>query len=138
MLVAYAKDEMSQEDKQMVMQGNNRHFTRIVTAHELIPGHHLQALSSARHRPYRSAFSTPFYVEGWPLYWEMRLWDLDYGQTPEDRIGMLFWRMHRSARIIVSLKFHLGRIKPEEMVKFLVERVGHEKFGATSEVRRFI
>ena len=51
---------------------------------------------------------------------------------------MLFWRMHRCARIIVSLKFHLGRMKPAEMVDFIVERVGHERFGATSEVRRFI
>src|SRR5262249_15185742 len=48
------------------------------------------------------------------------------------------WRMHRAARIIVSLKFHLGQMKPSEMVDFLVERVGHERFGATSEVRRFI
>jgi uncharacterized protein (DUF885 family) len=51
---------------------------------------------------------------------------------------MLFWRMHRCARIIVSLKFHLGKMKPKEMVDFLVDRVGHERFGATSEVRRFI
>ena len=51
---------------------------------------------------------------------------------------MLFWRMHRSARIIVSLKFHLGRMTPAEMVDFLVDRVGHERFGASSEVRRFI
>ncbi len=51
---------------------------------------------------------------------------------------MLFWHMHRAARIIVSLKFHLGRMKPAEMVEFLVNRVGHEKLGATSEVRRFI
>jgi uncharacterized protein (DUF885 family) len=29
-------------------------------------------------------------------------------------------------------------MNPEEMVKFLVDRVGHEKLGATSEVRRFI
>src|SRR5258708_30702881 len=27
---------------------------------------------------------------------------------------------------------------PKEMVDFLVDRVGHERFGATSEVRRFI
>jgi uncharacterized protein (DUF885 family) len=46
--------------------------------------------------------------------------------------------MHRCARIIVSLKFHLGRMKPAEMVDFIVERVGHERFGAMSEVRRFI
>ena len=51
---------------------------------------------------------------------------------------MLFWRMHRCARIIVSLKFHLGKMTPQQMVDFIVDRVGHEKLGATSEVRRFI
>lgn len=138
MLVAYAKQEMKHEDKLMAMRGNNRHFTRITTAHELIPGHHLQAFAAARHRPHREVFSTPFFVEGWALYWEMLLWDKGYGQSPEDRVGMLFWRMHRAARVIVSLKFHLGRMKPEEMIAFLIDRVGHEKLGATSEVRRFI
>ena len=38
----------------------------------------------------------------------------------------------------MTLKFHLSQMKPDEMVKFLTDRVGHEKFGATSEVRRFI
>ena len=51
---------------------------------------------------------------------------------------MLFWRMHRCARIVVSLKFHLGQMTPAQMVDFLVDRVGHERLGATSEVRRFI
>ena len=36
------------------------------------------------------------------------------------------------------MRFHLGKMKPDEMVTFLVDRVGHEKFGATSEVRRYI
>lgn len=138
MLVAYAREEMKHEDKLMSMRGNNRHFTRLVVAHELIPGHHLQAFVGGRHRTYRSLFATPFLVEGWALYWELMLWEQGFPRTPEERIGMLFWRMHRSARIIVSLKFHLGQMKPAEMVSFLVDRVGHEKFGATSEVRRFI
>jgi uncharacterized protein (DUF885 family) len=137
-LVAYAKDEMKHDDKLMAMRGNNRHYTRIVTAHELMPGHHLQIFTADRNRTYRSLFTTPFLTEGWALYWEIRLWDMGYGQTPEDRIGMLFWRMHRCARIIVSLKYHLNQMQPKEMVDFLVERVGHEKLGATSEVRRFI
>jgi uncharacterized protein (DUF885 family) len=51
---------------------------------------------------------------------------------------MLFWRMHRAARIIISLKFHLGEMSPQEMIDFLVERVGHETTGATAEVRRYI
>lgn len=138
MMVAYANEEMKNEDKLMSMRGNNRHFTRIVAAHELIPGHHLQAFMSERNRDYRSIFRTPFLVEGWALYWELRLWDLGYPQSPQDRIGMLFWRMHRCARIIVSLKFHLAQMTPAEMVDFLVDRVGHERLGATSEVRRYI
>ena len=138
MMVAYAKEEMKNEDKLMSMRGNNRHFTRIVVAHELIPGHHLQLFVAERNREYRSIFRTPFLVEGWALYWELKLWDLGYARTPEDRIGILFWRMHRCARIIVSLKFHLGQMTPAAMVDYLVDRVGHERLGATSEVRRYI
>jgi uncharacterized protein (DUF885 family) len=141
--VSYAAESMSHADKLMSMRGNNRHFTHIVTPHELIPGHHLQGYYEQRERAYREIFSTPFYVEGWALYWEVRLWELGWaGATGQDavkdRVGMLFWRMHRAARIIVSLKFHLGQMKPDEMVDFLVDRVGHERLGATSEVRRYI
>ena len=137
-LVAYPREEMKHEEKIMAMRGNNRHFTRIVTAHELIPGHHLQAFQADRLATHRLLFSTPFFVEGWAVYWELKFWDKDYAQSPEDKMGMLFWRMHRCARIVVSLKFHLGEMSPNEMVDFLVDRVGHERFGAESEVRRYI
>lgn len=138
MLVAFASEAMKHEDKLMSMRGNNRAFTRNVVPHEIIPGHHLQCYMAARERPYRSLFSTPFFVEGWSLYWEMRLYSLQYQATPEDRIGALFWRMHRCARIIVTLKYHLGQMEPAQMVDFLIERVVHERFGATSEVRRYV
>lgn len=141
--VSYAAGSMPHGDKLMSMRGNNRHFTHIVTGHELIPGHHLQGYMEDRVRPYRGLFSTPFLVEGWALYWEFRFWELGWagatGLDPAmDRIGMLFWRSHRAARIIVSLKFHLGQMTPQEMIDFLVDRVGHEKSGATAEVRRYI
>ena len=137
-MVAFANAEMKQEDKLMSMRGNNRAFTHLTVMHELIPGHHLQSFQSARHKKYREPFGTPFYVEGWAVYCELRFWELGWASTPQDRIGMLFWRMTRAARIIVTLNYHLGQMKPEEMVAFFVNRVGHERFGATSEVRRFI
>ena len=138
MLVAYAMEGMDHNAKKMAMRGNNEHFTRIVTPHELIPGHHLQLFVAARNRAYRSLFRTAFLVEGWALHWEMLLWDLGWARNAADRVGMLFWRMHRCARIIVTLAFHLGQMEPEEMITFLVERVGLERDGATSEVRRYI
>lgn len=136
--IAYPTDEMSLEQKLMSLRGNNSHFTRAVIPHELIPGHHLQRFMAARHATHRGIFRTPFYVEGWALHWEMLLYDLNYPRTPEERIGMLFWRSHRCARIIVSLKFHLGQMTPQEMISFLVNEVGLEESGATSEVRRYI
>ena len=94
---------------------------------------------SSRFHPHRELFGTPFWGEGWSLYWEMLLWDRGFPGEPvsaEDRIGMLFWRSHRAARIIFSLSFHLGRMTPQEAVDFLVERVGHERANAEAEVRR--
>jgi hypothetical protein len=134
--VAFPTDEMAHEDKVMAMRGNNVHFSRAVVHHELIPGHHLQQYMTSRYNQHRRAFSTPFWTEGWALYWEMLLWDLGFPQTPEDRVGMLFWRMHRAARIIFSLNVHLGTMSPDEAIAFLIERVGHEPSTATAEVRR--
>lgn len=136
--VSYPTDAMDHADKEMSLRGNNRHFTRNVTPHELIPGHHLQGFMARRERPERQILSTPFLVEGWALYWEMLFWDVGYPRTPQERIGMLFWRAHRCARILVSLKFHLGEMTPDQMVDTLVDQVGHERFAAISEVRRYI
>ncbi|HWO88249.1 MAG TPA: DUF885 family protein, partial [Gemmatimonadales bacterium] len=134
--VSYPTDGMSHEEKLMSMRGNNPHFSRATVHHELIPGHHLQGFMNERFNSHRNAFGTPFWTEGWALYWEMLLWDLGFPRSPEDRIGMLFWRSHRAARIIFSLRVHMGTMTPEEAIDFLVNRVGHERANATAEVRR--
>ncbi len=135
-IISYPTDIMTHEEKLMSLRGNNPHFSRAVVHHELIPGHHLQQFMLKRYKPYRSEFATPFWMEGWALYWEMLLWDLNFAETPEDKLGMLFWRKHRCARIIFSLNYHLKRMTPQECIDYLVERVGHERNNATAEVRR--
>ena len=136
--ISYPTEGMEHADKLMSMRGNNLHYSRAVVHHELIPGHHLQGYMAQRWNTQRRMFRSPFLVEGWALYWEMRLYDMGFAPTPEDRIGMLFWRSHRCARIIFSLKFHLGEWTPQECIDFLVENVGHERRNATAEVRRSI
>ena len=135
-LVSFPTNSMAHEQKMMSMRGNNIYFSRATVHHELIPGHHLQGFMAARNKPYRAIFGTPFWTEGNSLYWELLLWDLGFAKTPEQRIGMLFWRMHRCARIIFSLNFHLEKMTPQECIDLLVNRVGHERDNATAEVRR--
>lgn len=133
--ISYPTDDMSETDKLMSMRGNNPHFSRATVHHELIAGHHLQMFMCDRYKAYRN-FRTPFWIEGWALYWELLLWDQHFPRSAEDRVGMLFWRMHRCARIIFSLNFHLGKWTPQQCIDFLVDRVGHERANAEGEVRR--
>jgi uncharacterized protein (DUF885 family) len=133
--ISYPTNDMEEADKLMSMRGNNPHFSRATVHHELFAGHGLQQFMTDRYKTYRH-FETPFWIEGWALYWEMLLWDLKFPQSPQDRIGMLFWRMHRCARIIFSLNYHLGKWTPQQCVDFLVDRVGHERANAAGEVRR--
>ncbi len=137
-LVSYPTDTMTYDQRMMSMRGNNPAFAHATVFHELIPGHWLQQFMSARYRPYRQLFSSGFWLEGNAFYWETRYWDLGYDQTPEQRIGALFWRMHRCARIIFSLSFHLGTMTPQQAIDFLVSEVGHERDNATAEVRRSV
>lgn len=135
--VSYPTDGMTHQDKLMSMRGNTPHFNFATVHHELVPGHHMQGFMSDRFNPHRGELMpTPFYSEGWSLYWELQLWDRDFPRNDPDKIGMLFWRLHRAARIIFSLNFHLGNWTPQQCVDFLVERVGHERANAEAEVRR--
>ena len=136
-LVSYPTADMTDEEKLQSMRGNNPHFSHATVFHELNPGHHLQGFMLDRYNSHRRLFRTPFWNEGQSLYWEMFLWDTGkFHVSPEDRIGALFWRMHRSARIIFSLNFHLGKMTPEQAVQFLVDTVGFERANADGEVRR--
>jgi hypothetical protein len=134
--VSFPTDTMDHAAKLDSLRANNQHFCRATVHHELIPGHHLQMWYTARYNSHRQLFYTPFWIEGWALWWEFHLWNLGFPQSPENRAGMLFWRTHRCARIIFSLNFHLGKWTPQQCIDFLVERVGHDRHTATGEVRR--
>lgn len=136
--VSFPTDDMDFEARQQSMRGNNRPWSHATAFHEMIPGHNLVGYYSQRYTGYRANLGAtgPFFGEGWPLYWELTLYDKGFNVTPEERVGALFWRMHRCARIIFSLRFHMGQWSPQEAVDFLVDRVGHERDNAMAEVRR--
>ncbi len=136
-LVAFPTNTQEYDTRMQVLRGNNKYFSNAVAHHEMIPGHNLVGFMGSRFSDYRARLGgTPFLGEGWPLYWETILYDKGFHDTPEKKVGALFWRMHRAARIVFSLKFHMGQWSPQECIDFLVNEVGHERDNATAEVRR--
>jgi len=136
--LSYPEISMEFEDKLMSMRGNTPHFNFPTVQHELVPGHHLQSFMFRRFNIERSVLNrTPFNTEGWALYWELVLWDhADFPRNNPDKMGMLFWRLHRAGRIVFSLNYQLGNWTPQQCVDFLVNEVGHERVNAEAEVRR--
>ena len=134
--VSYPTDTMTFEQREMSMRGNNIPFARATAFHEMIPGHFLQFYMAERYHPYRQAFETGFWGEGDAFQWEMEFYERGFERTPEERVGALFWRMHRSARVMFTMRFHLGQWTPQQCVDYLVDAVGHERENAIAEVRR--
>lgn len=81
-----------------------------LTAHEAVPGHHLQgalnrelsdSIPSFRRRLYLSAFG-----EGWGLYSEYLAADMGIYTTPYERFGQLTYEMWRACRLVVDTGIH--------------------------------
>jgi uncharacterized protein (DUF885 family) len=134
--VSFPTGTMTYEQREMSMRGNNMPFAHATAFHEMIPGHFLQFYMGERYRTYRQAFDNPFWGEGDAFQWEMEFYDRGFNKTPEERVGALFWRMHRSARVMFTMRFHLGEWTPKQCVDYLIDAVGHEPDNATAEVRR--
>ncbi|EMI45778.1 peptidase S9, prolyl oligopeptidase active site domain protein [Rhodopirellula sp. SWK7] len=136
--VSFPTRQMTADQQRQSLRGNNKPFARATVHHELIPGHHLQAFQTSRYQSHRAEFGTPFWLEGWAVYWEFLLYDDGFARTPEERLGFLVWRAHRYARILFSLRFHLGQLTPDQCVDFLVDNVGFDRINAEAEVRRSV
>ncbi len=105
--------------------------------HEAYPGHHLQG-SFARLHPsrIRRALSTAIFDEGWALYCEELMAELDY-YTPEERITQLQWTLVRAARVMIDVGLHTRGMSFDEAVALLTDRVHLERTLAVSEVKRY-
>ncbi len=136
--VSFPTSGMTAEQKRQSLRANNIPFVRATVHHELIPGHHLQFFQANRFETHRQGFGTPFWLEGWALYWEFVLEENGFPRSPEERMGFLVWRAHRYARILFSLQFHLGKMSPDQCVDFLVDNVGFDRLSAEAEVRRSV
>lgn len=89
----------------------NSETLQTLTAHETIPGHHLQAVYTYERSPSLPAFRSvlPFdgYCEGWAVYAERLLAELGfYEGDPRGELGRLQSDMQRSVRLLLDTGIH--------------------------------
>lgn len=100
----------------------NRPFTKMIAAHELMPGHYLQGRIAAHGaRPIRSIFADGVYTEGWGTFVERIMLEAGWG-------GPLEWLAHykkqleNTARTIVDIRVHTKGLDRAGMVELVRDR----------------
>ena len=117
---------MTASQRQAFFRDFNDHFNLMITPHEMIPGHYLQAKVAARHpRKVRALFGDGVYIEGWGTFCERLLLDEGWG-GPLDRLAHLKKQLENIARTIVDIRVHTRDMTREELVAFVEDQAFQE------------
>jgi uncharacterized protein (DUF885 family) len=97
----------------------NRPFSKMIAAHEALPGHYTQ-LKIAAHQPHkiRALFPDNVYTEGWGTFVEGLMLDQGWG-GPKERLAHLKKALENCARAIVDIRVHTQGATREEIAAFV-------------------
>ena len=113
-----------------------------LTAHEAVPGHHLQgalnnelpeSIPQFRRNLYLSA-----YGEGWGLYTEYLANEMGIYTTPYEYFGKLTYEMWRACRLVVDTGIHAFGWTREEAVNFMAKNTALSLHEVNTEIDRYI
>lgn len=111
-----------------------------LTAHEAVPGHHLQIARATELRAlpqFRRGGDYTAYVEGWAVYAETLGRDIGLYADPYSLFGHLQWQAFRAARLVVDTGIHRMGWTRQQAIDFMVERTGFGRGFVTAEVDRY-
>lgn len=113
-----------------------------LTAHEAVPGHHLQgslnrelgdSIPQFRKNMYLSA-----YGEGWALYTEFLGNELGIYTTPYEEFGKYTYEMWRACRLVVDTGIHAKGWTRDEVVNYMLENTALSEHEVNTETDRYI
>ena len=113
-----------------------------LSAHEAVPGHHLQnALSkelSDRIPKFRRQLYLSAYGEGWGLYSEYLANEMGIYRTPYEVFGQLTYEMWRACRLVVDTGIHAFDWTREQAVNFMKKNTALSIHEINTEIDRYI
>lgn len=113
-----------------------------LTAHEAVPGHHLQgslnrelgdSIPRFRRNTYLSA-----YGEGWALYTEFLASEMGIYTTKYEEFGKLTYEMWRACRLVVDTGLHAKGWTREQAVSYMLANTALSEHEVNTETDRYI
>jgi uncharacterized protein (DUF885 family) len=112
-----------------------------LTAHEAVPGHHLQTARAQEIKglpKFRKYAEYIAYQEGWALYAEALAREMGIYDDPYSLFGHLQYRAFRAARLVVDTGIHSMGWSRQQAIDFMTERTGMDRNFVSSEVDRYV
>ncbi|MDB4235459.1 DUF885 domain-containing protein [bacterium] len=113
-----------------------------LTAHEAVPGHHLQGSLNSELTESIPRFRRDLYLsaygEGWGLYSEYLADEMGIYSTPYEHFGKLTYEMWRACRLVVDTGIHAFGWTREEAVNFMSKNTALSIHEINTEIDRYI
>jgi uncharacterized protein (DUF885 family) len=112
-----------------------------LTAHESVPGHHLQialAYELTGLPEFRRNANYTAYIEGWALYAESLGYDLGLYKDDFSKIGQLNYDMWRAVRLVVDTGMHQFKWTRDQAIYYFQQNTGKNRQDIENEVDRYI
>ncbi|CAN5305537.1 DUF885 domain-containing protein [soil metagenome] len=113
-----------------------------LTAHEAVPGHHLQISLNGELGDSIPAFRRNFYLsaygEGWGLYSEFLAEEMGIYTTPYELFGKLTYEQWRACRLVVDTGIHALGWTRDQAVDFLQSNTALSLHEVNTEIDRYI
>jgi prolyl oligopeptidase len=113
----------------------------VLTAHEAIPGHHLQIAIAQEQGDlpnFRKFSYITAYVEGWALYSERLGFDLGLYKNPYSHFGMLTYDMWRAVRLVVDTGIHAKKWTRQQAIDYFKANAPKTEADIVNEIDRYI
>lgn len=113
-----------------------------LTAHEAVPGHHLQNALNAELGDsipkFRRSMYLSAYGEGWGLYSEFLADEMSIYTTPYERFGKLTYEQWRACRLVIDTGIHAKGWTREQAVEYFTKNTALSMHNINTEVDRYI
>jgi len=113
----------------------------VLTAHESVPGHHLQialAYELTGLPEFRRNAQYTAFVEGWALYSEKLGYELGLYQDDFSKMGQLNYDMWRAVRLVVDTGMHSFHWTRDQAIYYFKQNTGKNELDIGNEVDRYI
>ncbi|MGH2473880.1 MAG: DUF885 domain-containing protein [Candidatus Limnocylindrales bacterium] len=131
-------DDWTAEQRESYLREDNDRMLRLLTIHEAVPGHYLQAVYANRTSSLpRAVFSSGLFAEGWAVYVTQVMMDAGYG-ADDPALLLTHWKFYLRSitNAIIDARIHTAGMTEDEAVSFMVDGGFQEEAEARAKYRR--